>query len=114
MTEITPGCCEDVCSLGRQSARAEAVGFYRMLGQDGNTVEAIRELIAVPPKIERVLLAFAQAHPEEARSIERTLKFRLSVAREFERLLREGVSAVDLSEAEEPEFDAAEEIYAFA
>jgi predicted RNA-binding protein YlqC (UPF0109 family) len=27
-----------------------------MLGQDGNTIEAIRELIAVPPKIERSLV----------------------------------------------------------
>jgi hypothetical protein len=62
-----------------------------MLGQNGNTVEAIRELIVVPPLIERVLLAFARAHPEEAHSIEKSLKFRLSVAREFERLVLDGV-----------------------
>ena len=61
---------EDSFALGRQSARAEALGLYRMLGDDGNTVEALCELIAVPPLIERVLRAFAQAHPEEAYSIE--------------------------------------------
>ncbi len=57
---------EDSIALGRQSARAEALGLYRMLGHDGNTVEALRELIAVPPLIERVVRAFAQAHSEEA------------------------------------------------
>ena len=62
-----------------ESARAEARGLYRMLGHDGNTVEAIRELIGVPPKIERVLLAFARARPEEAHCNEKTLKFRQEV-----------------------------------
>jgi hypothetical protein len=83
--------------LGRQSAIAEARALYRMIGHGRNTVEALRELIRVPPKIERVLRAFAQAHPEEAPAIKRNLKFRLLVAREFERLVREGVPA-----AEEP------------
>jgi hypothetical protein len=52
---------EDSCALGRQSARAEALGLYRMLDHDGNTIEAIRELIGVPPKIEHALQAFAKA-----------------------------------------------------
>jgi hypothetical protein len=51
---------EDAFSLGRQSARAEALGLYRMLGHNGGTTEAIRELIAVPPKIEHALQAFAK------------------------------------------------------
>jgi hypothetical protein len=114
MTEITPTCGEDACLLGRQSARAEALGLYRMLGHDGNTVEAIRELVSVPPKLERVLRAFAQAHPEEAHSIERNLKFRLSVAREFECLVREGIPVADLPEVEEQESDTPEETYAVA
>lgn len=66
-----------------------------MLGHDGSTVEALRELIAVPPLIERVLRAFAGVHPEEAHSIDRNLKFRLSAAREFEHLVREGVPVGD-------------------
>ena len=105
---------EDSFALGRLSARAEALGLYRMIGHGSNTVEALRELIAVPPLIERVLRTFAQAHPEEAHSIDRNLKFRLSVARQFERLVREGVPVADLPEVEEPELDAAEETYAFA
>ena len=103
---------QDTC-LGRQSAIAEANALYRMIG-DENTVEAIRELIAVPPLIERVLLAFARAHTEEAYSIDRNLKFRLAVAREFERLVREGVPVADLPEVEELELDAAKETYAVA
>jgi hypothetical protein len=43
---------EDTFALGRQSAEAKALGLYRLLGHDGNTVEALRELIAVPPLIE--------------------------------------------------------------
>ncbi len=43
---------EDTFALGRQSARTEVLGLCRMLGHDGNTVEALSELIAVPPLIE--------------------------------------------------------------
>jgi hypothetical protein len=112
MTEIIPNRGEGALSLGRQSARAEALGLYRMLGQDGNTVEAIRELIVVPPLIERVLRAFAQAHPEETYSIDRNLKFRLSVAREFERLVREGVPVAELAEEEESELERGQASFA--
>jgi hypothetical protein len=38
--------------FGRQSAIAEAHAIYRMLDHDVNTVEELRELIAVPSKIE--------------------------------------------------------------
>jgi hypothetical protein len=109
MTEITPSCDEDTFSLGRQSAHAAALGLYRMLGQGGNTVELIRDLIAVPPKIARVLLAFARAHPEEAHSVQKNLKFRQAVGIEFERLVREGVPLAELAEGEEAELDASDE-----
>lgn len=98
--------------LGRQSAIAEARALYRMVGHGGNTVESLRELIAVPPKIERVLLAFAQAYPEEAYSIHRTLRFRQAVLEEFERLVGAGASVADLPEVEESGFDSPEETYA--
>jgi len=104
----------DSFALGRQSARAEALGLYRMFGHDGNTVEALRDLIAVPPLIEGVLLAFARARPEEAHSIDQNLKFRQAVGREFECLVRGGVPVADLPEVEEQESDAAEETYAVA
>jgi len=45
-------------ALGRQSALAEAHGLYRMI-QPECSVEELRELIAVPPHIERVLRAYA-------------------------------------------------------
>lgn len=77
---------EDSYSLGRQSTRAEARGLYRILGQDGNTLEELRELIAVPPKIERVLRAYMKAHPEEAHGVEGGLKFRQSVCARASRL----------------------------
>lgn len=100
--------------LGRQSAIAEARALFRMLGHDENTVEEFRELIAVPPRIERVLRAFAQAHPEEFYFVDRSLKFRVAVAREFERLVRDGTSITDLPEVEELELDASTEAVAFA
>jgi hypothetical protein len=89
--------------LGRQSARAEAIGLYRMVGHDGNTIEKTRELIAVPPRTERVLRAFARAHTENAHWIEASLRFRKSVLLEFERLVRDGIPVTDLQEVEEPE-----------
>ena len=48
-------------ALGRQSALAEAYGLYRMI-QPECSVEELRELIAAPPHIERVLRAYAKAH----------------------------------------------------
>jgi hypothetical protein len=47
-------------AFGRQSAIAEAHGLYRMI-QPECSVEELRELIAVPLHIERVLRAYAKA-----------------------------------------------------
>lgn len=105
---------EDSFGLGRQSASAEALGLYRMVGHDGNTVEALRVLIAVPPKIERALQAFAKANPHEAHWIESSLKFRQVVLEEFERLVGASVSVADLPEEEELELDPSDETYAIA
>jgi hypothetical protein len=100
--------------LCRQSAIAEAHALYRMLGQDGNTVEELRELIAMPPRIELALRAYARAHPEEAHFVDRVLKFREAVAQEFERLVRDGVPVADLLEVEEQESYPAKETFAVA
>jgi hypothetical protein len=99
---------EDICSLGRQSARHEAHGLYRMLAA-GNTVEELLELIAVPPNIERVLRAYAKAHVEDAHWIKACLKFRKAVAEEFERLLCAGAEGTDLSEVDDGELDPFEQ-----
>ncbi len=104
---------EDSFALGCQSARAEARSLLPLLGA-ASTVEAIGELIAVPARTERLLRAFARAHPEEAHSIHRILNFRSCVLLEFERLVREGIAVAELQEVNEPESDAAEETYAVA
>jgi hypothetical protein len=62
---------ENLLTTVGQSARTEACCLYRLLGQDRNTVGALRELIAFPPRIERVLRAFARVQPEEAQAIEK-------------------------------------------
>jgi len=69
----------------------------------GNTVEELGGPIAVPARTERVLRAYARAHAEDAHWMEATLRFRQAVAREFERLVREGVPAAETPEAEESE-----------
>jgi len=85
---------EDSSALVRQSARAEALGPLPLL-MFGNTIEELRELIAVPVRTERVLRACARAHPEDAHFIEKCLGFRQAVAWELERLVREGVPVAD-------------------
>lgn len=71
-----------------------------MIG-DEHTLKELRELIAVPQKIEAVLQAYAREFPEESYFVDRALKFRQAVAREFDRLVREGAPIADL-----PELDA--------
>lgn len=69
----------------------EALGLLTLVGRNGDTVETVRKLIEVPPRIETALRAYAasphQATPDERRGIERALRFRRKVALEFERLL---------------------------
>jgi hypothetical protein len=66
--------------------REEAVSLFALIGRNGDTVESVRELIAVPPRMEAALLLYAERNPEDARGIERVLEFRRRVAEEFERL----------------------------
>jgi hypothetical protein len=66
----------------------------------------------VPPRIERMLRAFARAHPEEAYAVGKSLKFRQAVGRELEALVREGVPVADVPEVEESEPGVAEEAIA--
>lgn len=79
-------------SLGGQSAIAEARGLYRLLST-GSTVEQIRMLISVPPKIEAVLLAYAEADVRDAYWILAPLRFRREVLSEFERPVADGCSS---------------------
>ena len=45
------------------SAKNEARLLFAMIGRNGDTVETIRELIAVPPRTERLLKAYAEQNP---------------------------------------------------
>ena len=49
----------------------------------GATVEAIRELIAIPAETEQILRDYALKHPEEWQRIERVIEFRELVRQEF-------------------------------
>src|SRR2546422_9998592 len=91
--------------MSNDTAWAEACALYRMLG-DENTVEELHELIAVPPKTERLLRTFAMKNPAEAHWIESSIKFRQAVAGEFEHLVREDVPSDDLPDADESESSA--------
>jgi hypothetical protein len=64
-----------------------------MIGRNGDTVDSIRELVAVPPWIEHALGLYARRYPEEAPTIEKVLRFRKRVREEFDRLVRESESA---------------------
>jgi hypothetical protein len=66
--------------------REEALTLFALVGRNGDTVESVRELIAVPPRIEPALLLDAERNPEDARGVERVLQFRRRVAEEFEQL----------------------------
>jgi len=89
--------------LGRQSAVAEARALYEMVACGTESVEGIRGLIAVPPRIERALRAFARAHPEEAHAVEKSLKFRQAVLEVFDAMVSVGAAPADVSEAKETE-----------
>lgn len=63
--------------------------LYAMLSRNGDTVQTIRELIAVPPKVEAALWLYASRHPEDRAGIEGALSYRRAVGEEFEWLVRE-------------------------
>jgi hypothetical protein len=72
------------------------------------SVEELREVVAVPQPIERVLRAYAKAHVKDAHWIEVCLKFRKAVAEEFERLLS-GAEGTDLPDGDDGELDPVEQ-----
>ena len=96
----------DELLVGGQCALAEAKLLYRIIGPE-NTVEKLRDLIVVPPKIEKVLRAYMRERPEDAWWIEQSLEFRRDILKEFNRLVRDGSSnclqehGPDLPEVEE-------------
>jgi len=85
-TQRRPVFSTSQASWGGPDPRIEARALFQLLGRNGVTVEDIRELIAIPAETERNLQAYAQENPEERPNIERMLKFRELVGREFEQL----------------------------
>lgn len=67
--------------------KEEARALFGMIGRNGDSVESIRELISVPPKIRASLLKYARHRPRAKRGILKVLDFRQRVAAEFERLV---------------------------
>jgi len=79
---------------GDHAPRDEARGLFVLIRGEAAAIESVRDLIAVPPEIEAVLCLYAKHHPEDARGIERVLRFRKRVREEFDRLVR---GATDVS-----------------
>ena len=74
------------------SAKEEARILFEMMIRKRETVEAIRELIAIPPETQEALIRYAHIHPEDAFGIERVITFRRRVADDFERLVNAPLS----------------------
>jgi len=76
------------------AVRIEAASLVKMVGRHGasTSLKSIRQLIAVPPKIETVFRAYAEGvRPEsalESRAVLRVVRWRERVLAEFNRLLR--------------------------
>ena len=94
---------DDELLVGGQSALADAKVLHGMVLRGTESIQEIHELIAVPPKLERILRAYMRQSPEDSWWIERSLKFRQDVLAEFDRLVLDGAQAADLPEAEETE-----------
>ena len=79
--------------------KAEAKNLFNMVMEGNCSITSIRKLIAVPPPIEATLRAYARKYPEDASRVERVLKFREDVSREFETLLEPQTLGFQLSGA---------------
>jgi hypothetical protein len=80
-------------------ARSEARNLLALVGRNGDTVDSIRELIAVPSDIERTLRLFLRQYPEDSDGVERVLEFRKRVAQEFEQLTSRRESTITIQDS---------------
>jgi hypothetical protein len=90
--ELFPGAIDKSCPWLESAATPweEARDLFAGIESNADTVESIRELIEVPPRIEEALWRYARRYPEDAQGIERVLEFRRCVREEFERLVAAG------------------------
>jgi hypothetical protein len=77
------------------NANIEAKWLYAMVVRRVETVESIRELIAVPPNVESALRGYARRNPNEACRIERVLQFRSMVQDKFKQVAMRTGSIMD-------------------
>lgn len=68
-------------------ADAEVRSLYRLVERRVETVDGVRELIAVPPRVEKTLEAYARQNPDQACWVGQVLRFRRTVLEKFELLL---------------------------
>ncbi len=69
------------------AARSEARSLLKLIGKNGDTVETVRALIGVSPRIAAKIHAYQRAHPEDEPAFAAVLSYRQRVAEEFERLV---------------------------
>jgi hypothetical protein len=79
----------------RSPARVEAEALYHMVQSGRDTIDNVRELIAVPPKLEAYVRELSFPHAGEQKRLLASLRFRQQVSKEFESLVTgEQVAAV--------------------
>jgi hypothetical protein len=91
--------CKSAEVLDSQSAIDEARDLYRAVNRRALTIEETRELIAVPPRIASVLLAYARAHTEDAEFIQGILRFHRHIGEDFEFVAATGGLTEDLQDS---------------
>jgi len=69
-------------------ARSEAAALFKMIGRNGETIDSIRELIAVDRDSLKSLLGFLAVHLKEFRWVMEGLQFRDLVLEEFDRMAK--------------------------
>ncbi len=65
----------------------EARSLLKLIGKNGDTVEMVRELIGVSPRIAARIHAYLRRHPEDGPAFAAVLSYRQRVAEEFERMV---------------------------
>lgn len=85
----------------RSPARVEAEALYRLVQAGKDSVNDVRNLIAVPPRLEQQVKELPSAEPAEQRRLLAGLRFRKQVLREFESLVASAHSAGEEAEDEE-------------
>lgn len=85
----------------RSPARVEAEALYRLVQTGKNSVNDIRNLITVPPRLEQEARNLASANAAERKRLLAGLEFRKRVRAEFENLLADELAAQAQPEAPE-------------